>query len=56
MNEEANIVENKFQLNLTEWEIDAVYKALNAVNYPGTHVDLAHKLIEKIKGSMNGNS
>jgi len=47
--EEANIIEEKFTVNLTEWEIDTIRKSIASNTYPGTLVDVAYKLQLKLK-------
>lgn len=49
MTETANIVDEFLVLSLTEWEFDVLGKSVQKCAFPGTHVDLAHKLIEKMK-------
>ena len=48
MSEEANVRDNVYQLNLTEWELDTINKVILGCQFPGTHVDLVQKLMEKI--------
>ena len=48
--EEANTVDENIIIKLTEWEQDVLIKVMMGCKFPGTHVDLAAKLIAKIKG------
>ena len=49
MPEKVNAKDEKIQLNLTEWEFDVVCKAVIQGNYPGTHIALINKLLEKLR-------
>ena len=49
MSEELNVKDSKFELKVTEWELDTIRQAINACRFPGTHIDLVSALQTKLK-------
>jgi hypothetical protein len=48
--ERLNAVKESINLKLTEWEFDVICQVVMSVqSFPATHVDIANKLIQKLK-------
>jgi len=54
--DEVNVKDEKFVLNLTEWELDIIGQAVMLAQFPGSVSLLAANLIDKIKDVKDGNS
>jgi len=51
---ELDIVNETVDLKITTWELDTLLQALAACRFPGTHIDVVHKLIEKLRNKIKG--
>ena len=53
MSDKANAVEENIRMKFTEWEFDVLCNLVMGVQFPATHVDIANKLIQKMKKKFN---
>jgi len=52
--EQLNVVEESVKLKLTEWEFDTICQLVMGIQFPATHVDIANRLIQKLKKVYKG--
>lgn len=50
--ENLNTKKEKFEIKLTEWEIDIIRQSLEIAKFPGTHIHLTYDLIQKINDNI----